>query len=89
MMQFMKEKTNQTQTDQHKSYELNQHYYFYLVNMDSVIIKKYFKLHFIFNFRSKDSSLVAKSSGGANNSYWKCIVRLQKVNFIPLFADVQ
>ena len=50
-------------------------------------MKKYFKFHLICNLRSKESSLVAKSSGRANNNYQKCIIRLQKVNFKPKYDE--
>ena len=50
-------------------------------------MKKYFKFHLICNLRSKESSLVPKSSGRTNNSYWKCIVRLQKVNFSSKYNE--
>ena len=46
-------------------------------------MKKHFKFHLICNLRSKESSLVPKLSGRTNNNFWKCIVRLQKVNFQP------
>ena len=44
-------------------------------------MKKCFKFHLFCDLRSKESSLVPKSSGRAFNTNWKAIVRLQKVDF--------
>lgn len=46
-------------------------------------MKNWFKFDLFCNLCSKESSLVSKLLGCANNNNWKAIVHLQKVNFKP------